>query len=137
MSKFARHSVVNKYKNEAVLAPCHWGYSHRSKLESSVCQLLMLREKAGEIEHVAHEVHTLICGPLGHACDHKCKIEYIADFEFKLLKTGEHLFVEAKGFSSDTWPLKLRLYRHYGALPLEIWGGTWRYPRLIETVKPK
>lgn len=31
--------------------------------------------------------------------------------------------------------MKLRLYRHYGVLPLEIWGGTWRNPRLIEIVE--
>lgn len=112
------------------------GYNFASKLEASTYQVLKLRELAGEIKILQCQFRVLICGPGGHECSHKNKIEYIADFLCSYQKTGEKFLCEAKGFASEKWPLKLRLCRHYLKYPLEIWGGTHLRPYLIETIYP-
>lgn len=125
-----------KFGNEVVTAKCAYDYSHRSKLEASVCNIIALRERAGELVHLGHEVHVCICGPIGHVCGSRSKIQYVADFRCKYAASGEELLIEAKGFESETWRLKRRLYMHHGAHPLEIWGGSWQNPSLTETIIP-
>lgn len=90
--------------------------------------MIFLREKAGEIKHLAHEV-TILLGP--------AKIKYIADFRVLDIRTGKDLYVEAKGFANDRWPLKKKLYGVHGPGPLEIWGGHHLRPSLIETIIPR
>lgn len=46
-------------------------------------------------------------------------------------------YAEAKGYETDTWKLKKRLYKVYGPAPLEIWKGTHLRPFLEETIVPK
>lgn len=125
----------NKYGNEPTDG-CRYGFSHRSKLEAAVCRLIYFREKAGELKHLAHEVHVDVCGPPGHECAHKQRIQYVADFQCEDA-SGRELLIEAKGFSSDAWRIKRRLLMHYSAAMLEIWGGSWQRPSLIETIVPK
>lgn len=112
------------------------GISFSSKLEAAVYTMLVSRKNAGEIKYIQVQDHVLICGPEGHDCDSKCKIEYIADF--KCTRPDEtHFFVEAKGFANEIWPMKRRLYMHYGPAPLEIWKGTHKRPYLDEVITPK
>lgn len=113
------------------------GISFSSKLEAAVYQILKFREAAREIEIIQVQAHCLICGVPGHDCDHKLKIEYIADFKVRDVKTGEIILIEAKGFANERWPMKLRLYRHYGPHKLEIWMGNHRKPFLKEIVIPQ
>ena len=117
-----------KYGNEKVTDLCQYGYSHRSKLERAVCNLIWFREKAGELKHLQHEDHVLMT---------LAEIGYIADFRCLDQKTGETILIEAKGFQSPTWPIKKRLYKWYGEYKLEIWTGTWRNPVLTEVITPK
>ena len=107
---------------------CALGHSHRSKLESSVCQILQLRAKAGEIEILQVEDHVYLSA---------ARIGYIADFRCKYVKTDEVFLVEAKGYANDRWPLKKKLYKFYGEFPLEIWTGSYQNPQLTETIIPK
>lgn len=113
------------------------GYSFSSKLEASVFQQLKLREAAGEIRNILVQQTVRVCGPTGHACDHKCKIDYIPDFSFQYVASGERGFCEAKGFETPHWKLKLRMWRHYGPGPLELWKGTWLRPVLVEVITPR
>lgn len=113
---------------------CALGHSHRSKLEVSVCCILQLREKAGEITIDQVEDYLPICGPPEHKC--KRQITYIADFRCTDLKNKQSFWVEAKGFANDRWPMKKNLYRHYGPGPLEIWMGGHSAPYLAETIIP-
>lgn len=122
----------SKYANKSSL--CAKGHSHRSKLESSICQMIHLREKAGELEFLGAEVHVVICGPEGHECNHRMKIEYIPDFKCRDLRTGNIIFIEAKGFEAPTWPSKKRLWMHYRTERLEIWKGTYLRPLLHEVI---
>lgn len=107
---------------------CKMGHSHASKLESSVCQILQLREKAGELELVQIQDHVYLTS---------ARIGYVPDFKCRDPKTGEFFWVEAKGYPNDTWPLKKKLWKFYGPGVLEIWTGTHRNPQLTETICPK
>lgn len=126
-------SQTEKYGN--TFSTCKLGHSHRSKLESSVCAILQLREKAGEIRIDQAEDHICLCGPKEHDCPGK--IDYVADFRCTDLATGETFWVEAKGYANDRWPMKKRLYKHYGPGRLEIWRGTATRPFLDETILPR
>lgn len=106
---------------------CALGHSHRSKLESAVCQILQLRQKAGELEIVQVEDHVYLTD---------ARIGYVPDFKCRY-PSGEIFWVEAKGFENDRWPMKKKLWKFYGPGALEIWKGTWRKPTLVETVIPR
>lgn len=107
---------------------CALGFSHRSQLEISVCQMLQLRERAGEIKIMQHEDHVYLT---------LARIGYIPDFRCQYLGTGETFWVEAKGFPNDRWPMKKKLWKFYGPGPLEIWRGSAARPFLDETIIPK
>lgn len=103
------------------------GYSFASKLEAAVYQLLKLRMKAGEIRTIQVQDHIyLTLARIGYVPDFKCT-----------LSDGSFLWVEAKGYPNDRWPMKKKLWKFYGPGPLEIWQGTYRSPQLVETIVPK
>lgn len=87
--------------------------------------MIWLLEKAGELKHLRHEVRV----PLTEA-----KIVYIPDFECED-KDGL-LYFEAKGFETDVWRIKRRLWQHYGPARLWVYGGSALRPTLIETLTP-
>lgn len=126
MPSFPKRAAA-KYGNTRV-GECSYGFSHRSKLEAAVCNLIWLREKAGEIEHLQHEFHVYMT---------IARVAYVADFRVRDRKSGEEILIEAKGYASPVWPLKKRLYKFYGPAPLEIWTGTHTRPTLSETIVPR
>lgn len=103
------------------------GHSFASKLEASVYQMLKLRERAGEIKILQVQDHVYLT---------RARIQYIPDFRCLDLATGEEFFVEAKGFEAPTWPLKKKLWKHYGPKKLEVWKGTYLRPVLDEVIIP-
>lgn len=115
----------SKYGNELEICGLH--HAHASKLESAVCSLIQLREKAGELKLIQTQFHVYLS---------KARIEYIPDF-FCHDSQGKDLFIEAKGYAAPTWPIKKRLWKAYGLAPLEIWGGNYRNPQLLEIVYPE
>lgn len=106
----------------------HAGRSFASKFEAAVFDLLWLREKAKEIRDLKCQVRVALTD---------AKIIYIPDFGFEYVATGLPGFAEAKGFETDKWRIKLRLWRHYGPGPLEIYRGSHKRVRLDETVIPQ
>jgi hypothetical protein len=106
---------------------CALGHSHRSMLEGSVCQILQLRERAGELKLIQVEDHVLISG----------WYRYVPDFKCQDTTTGEFFWVEAKGFANDRWPSTRRGWIHAGPGKLEVWKGTHRNPKLDEVIIPK
>ena len=100
------------------------GYS--SKLEAAVRQILDLREKAGEISDIQRGGVHLTCG-----------IRWNVDFNYLDVKTGERVWVEAKGVETERYRICLKLWRGgFGPGDLEVWKGNWRRPMLVEIVKP-
>lgn len=102
-----------------------------SKLESAVNQQLLLREKAGEITNIKRQqVVELPCG-----------IRWRIDFSFEDVASGKCVFAEAKGFETETYRLKKRMYCNCPAVDVtsrvEIWKGSHERPKLDEVVKSK
>ena len=98
-----------------------------SKLEAAVHQILMLREKSGEITDVKRGGVELTCG-----------INWNVDFNYIDKKTKKRVWVEAKGVETERYRLCLKLWRGgHGPGPLEIWKGSWQKPMLVEIVYPK
>lgn len=104
------------------------GRSFASKLEAAVYQMIKFREMAGELELLQCQDHVRLTD---------AEILYIPDFKCLNLKTGEVMWIEAKGFANDVWPLKKRLWKTYGPGVLEIWGGYYTRPTLLEIITPR
>ena len=119
--------ALNKYKNVILEQKCMYGYSHRSKLEYSVCQIIHFREMAGELKHLQHEDHVKLSG----------WYTYIPDFKCLDLKTNQEFWIEAKGKADGRWLSTKKGWKHSGPGILEIWGGSYVSPVLIETIVPK
>jgi hypothetical protein len=106
---------------------CRLNHSHRSKLESAVCQLLQFRQAAKEIEILQVEDHVYLT---------RARIGYVADFKCRDLRTGDVFHVEAKGHASDHWKTIRKLWPYYGPNRLEIWIGDHDRPRLDQIIIP-
>lgn len=98
-----------------------------SKLEAAVYQILLLKQKAGLIRDLwrQHSLH-LIAG-----------INWKVDFSYVNVETGEGEFAEAKGVETETYRLKLKLYRKFGTAKLLIYKGSYYKPYLHEIIKPE
>ena len=116
---------TSKYKNKKVN---HLGYSFASQLELAVFQFLLLREKAGELKDIQCQDHVYLTN---------ARICYIPDFKFFDLKRNEFAWAEAKGFETDVYRIKKRLWEHYGPGRLEIYKGTAKKIFLHEEIIPK
>lgn len=129
-SKSARREAKTKKKKhkfgaQRVKTP---GQSFDSKLEHAVYQILLLRERAGEIRNIRSQVTLRLT---------KAKIGYRADFTFEDCATGATVACEAKGdYPNSIWDLKKRLYKFYGPFKLEIWKGSHTSPQLVEVITP-
>lgn len=103
------------------------GLRFDSGLESAVHDLILLREKAGELELVKTQDRIKLTD---------AGIVYIADFQCRDLQTGETFWIEAKGFESERWKIIYKLWQFYGPGRLEIWKGTKARPVLTEVLRP-
>ena len=119
---YSRHNKFGNTKQE-----CSLGHSHASKLESAVCGIISLRQKAGELELLQSQDHVYLT---------KARILYIPDFKCLDKVTGETFYIESKGYEDQKWPIKKRLWKHYGPGRLEIWTGNYRNPKLDEIIVP-
>ena len=105
----------------------HAGYSFASQLEAAVFNLLTLREKSGEISDIQNQDHVYLTD---------ARICYIPDFKFFCKATNEYMWAEAKGFETDVWKIKKRLWKHYGPGKLEIYKGSKKSIQLVEIIIP-
>lgn len=115
----------NKYKNNRVK---HLGYSFASQFELAIFNFLLLREKAGELKDIQCQDHIYLT---------EARICYIPDFKFFDLKTKNFVWAEAKGFETDVWKIKKKLWQFYGPGRLEIYKGNAKSFKLCETIIPK
>jgi hypothetical protein len=115
----------NKYRSKRVK---HLGYTFASQFECAVFNFLLLREKAQEIRDIQCQDHIYLT---------KARIPYIPDFKFLDLKSGEFVWAEAKGFETDPWKIKRKLWQYYGPGKLEIYKGSAKSFKLYETVIPE
>lgn len=98
-----------------------------SKLEAAVYQLLLLRERMGEIKNISRQPSVKLT---------RAAIGYKPDFKYIDCKTGETVHVEAKGQETEGYSIRKRLWKYYGPGRLEIYKGHYRRPGLQEVVVP-
>lgn len=112
-----------------------------SKLENAVHEILLLREKAGEITSIQKQARVFLGKQIiTYSLTKKKKVTLIywkVDFSFIDRKRGVKIWCEAKGFESEDYKTKLNLWREKGPGPLEIWKGSYKSPVLIEVIDPK
>lgn len=113
----------NKYGSKRVV---YDNQSFASKLEASVYTILKARENAGEIKDVKAQISIYLTD---------ARIQYIVDFMFVDVKTGENIYCEAKGMETASWRIKRKLWMFYGPGPLEIYKGSHLRPYLHEIIK--
>jgi hypothetical protein len=99
-----------------------------SKLEHAVYQNLKLQERAGIYTDVQCQVAVTMT---------RAQIRYVVDFSAVSIATGEIIYLEAKGHATDAYAIKKKLWEHYGPGRLEIWGGVWTRPYLVEVITVK
>jgi hypothetical protein len=103
------------------------GRSFHSKGERDCYQMLLLMEKAGEIDSIECQVST----PLTAGITHK------TDFKVWDLKLGETVWIEYKGFIDQRWRDIKKLWSVYGPGRLKVYGGYGLRMKLLDEIIPK
>lgn len=122
---FKRRSKFNKYNRTRTAN----GFD--SKLEEAVYNILLMRERNGEIKDIRRQ-HTIVL----QGGKRETRITWRCDFSFTDVKTGKIVFAEAKGFSDRTYLLKLKMFRAKPQGKLELWRGSYQRPFLAEVIEP-
>lgn len=117
--------MINKYRNQKVNQD---GYTFASKLEAAIYNHLKLLERAKEYTDIKCQLQVRL-GPSG--------IIYKPDFSAVNTKTGETEYFEAKGFKTNAWLMKRRLWKTYGPGLLHVYEGRHNMYKLKETIKPE
>lgn len=103
------------------------GRKFDSGLEVETYKLLLLREKAGEISDINHQVQTHITA---------ARVGYRADFRYFCKRRKEYIYAEAKGLDGERWQVIKKLWTVYGLGKLEIYKSGKPYPKLQDTITP-
>ena len=104
----------NKYGNKKIRLPN--GTVYDSQKEYKRHMELMLLEKAGEIDGVRRQVKYEIIPKQ----DGERAVYYVADFVYTDRRTGEWIVEDCKGFKTDVYILKRKMFRYrYGKKILE------------------
>jgi hypothetical protein len=104
--------LFNKYK--AVRTHCGL-HSHMSKGEAEFCNVLQLEERAGVTRIVKLQPNVLLT---------EAKIRIIPDwlvFRIKSVVEEEQIYIDFKGYDSQSWKRNRKLWKHYGPAPMEVW----------------
>ena len=104
------------------------GYSFSSGLERSLFEWLKLREANGEIKDIKCQESVYMTN---------ARILYKPDFSYVDVVTNEKIFAESKGFETDVWRIKRRLWAFYGEGKLEVYKGKSGNFYLHETIEVK
>ena len=114
----------NKYNAKRVN---HSGYSFASKGEAALFDSLKFLEKIGEIKDIQVQDHVHLT---------KSRILSIPDFKVIDTKTELPIWYEFKGFETDVWRIKRRLWKNYGPGLLKIFKMRSKGPSLDEEILP-
>lgn len=113
----------SKYKAKSV-----GGFA--SKLEKAVYQKLLDREILGLITNIQSQQTVVL-----QDGKKQVRIQWKIDFSFE--ENGKKVYCEAKGFKTADFIIKKKLFMAKRIAKLEIWGGNYKSPKLIETFDPE
>ncbi len=99
------------------------GRSFSSKLERALYELLQQGVLDGRYSDLQCQDHVYLT---------EARILYIPDFRFFDEANKIMRWAEAKGFETDVWRIKRRLWKHYGPGPLDVWKGSEKNLKLVE-----
>lgn len=125
---FIRGSKPRPHKYGAVRTTNHAGMSFASKLESALYDHLAWLEKAGAIGAIKLQPHVFLT---------ESRIEMIPDFRAYDTLEGADVYFEAKGFETDVWRIKRRLWMNYGPGVLRVFKGSARSIKMVEEIRPR
>ena len=106
----------NKFKSKPTEVN---GHAFPSKLEAAVYNYLLKREYLKEIRDIKMQQTVVLQGG-----PRETRITWRVDFSFVRCIDGELVYVEAKGFPTDVYKLKLKLFMMNPPADLEIYGGS-------------
>lgn len=116
VSKYGAHRTV------------HSGYSFASKLEAAVFDYLKLLEHGGEIKDIHLQPNVMLTN---------ANIRMIPDFKAFDIKLNQEVYFEAKGYETDVYRIKRRLWKFYGPAILRVYKGSAARLTLFEEIIPK
>lgn len=124
-SRTSWKSVGTKYGNKKVERD---GKTFASGFEGDLYSYLSFLVKAGELSGLRSQVNVRLT---------RAEILMIPDFAAIETKTGKLIYFEAKGFETDVWRIKKRLWKVYGPAPLRIYkGSVGKTLKLVEEIIP-
>ena len=103
------------------------GYLFDSRFESNLHMWLCDKQEKGEIRELKVKPNVLLT---------RAKIRMIPDFSAVDAKTNETVYHEAKGFETDIWRIKRRLWEHYGPGKLIVYKGSGTRFGVYEEIIP-
>ncbi len=104
------------------------GRSFASKFEAEIFQMLSLQEAAGEVRDLKCQDHVYLT---------EARIEMIPDFRVFDNKLQQLVWHEAKGFETDVFRLKRKLWTVFGPGRLVIYKGSAKSYRIAEVIVPR
>ncbi len=104
--------TYRKYKAKKAIVD---GITFDSKKEAGRYQELKLLERAGAVKGLVLQPRFLLQDKFKYKGKTERKIEYIADFEYMDTKTGKVVIEDVKGYKTDVYKLKRKLFlKQYG-----------------------
>jgi hypothetical protein len=103
-----------------------------SKLEKAVYQQLLAREGTGEIKDIKRQ-QTVVLQERAEGA----RIAWKLDFSAVRCANNETFYIEAKGFETADYKMKLNLWRKKTPAKLEIWKGNHSRPFFAEVINKK
>lgn len=122
---FMRNVSRPKYRNRRVEFS---GRSFASGLERDLYAHLRLLEKGGEVSDIKCQPHVFLTD---------ARIEMIPDYSATCLRVNELVYWEAKGFETDVWRIKRKLWTVYGPGRLRVYKGRGGVVNMFEEIIPK
>lgn len=104
------------------------GHSFASKLERYLHEYLRLLEKGGEVANIKCQDHVYLT---------EARIAMIPDFRVFDLKLQEPVWYEAKGYETDVYRLKRKLWTVYGPGRLRVYKGSGAKLFMSEEIIPR
>ncbi|VFB17214.1 Protein of uncharacterised function (DUF1064) [Urinicoccus massiliensis] len=102
----------SKYKAKKAIVD---GITFDSKKEAGRYQELKLLERAGAIKDLSLQPNFLLQDKFKYKGKTERKIEYIADFQYYVVKDKRWVIEDVKGYKTDVYKLKRKLFlKQYG-----------------------
>lgn len=96
------------------------GILFASKMEATRYTQLKLLEKAGEIKELILQPKYLLLPAFERNGEHFLAINYVADFSYYDCKTKKRVAEEIKGYETDSWKIKKKLFHYRHNMELRV-----------------